>query len=147
MVLNDGRLAFIDFGIVGRMDTSIWNALLDLMEGLSSENFELIARSLVTMNATDKKVDMKQFAAELEDIFGEFNNMGEQLGEDGSLDEQKINGLLINLVEVSEKNGLKIPREFALLFKQMLYFDRYIRILAPDLDIMDSDQIQIRQIE
>ena len=41
-------------------------------------------------------------------------------------------------MDVSEKNGLKLPREFGLLMKQALYFDRYhhdpIPIPNPDPD-------------
>ena len=41
---------------------------------------------------------------------------------------------MLQLVDVAEKNGLKLPREFGLLMKQALYFDRYQKVLAPDSD-------------
>jgi aarF domain-containing kinase len=43
---------------------------------------------------------------------------------------------------VTENNGLKLPREFGLLVKQSLYFDRYLKILAPDVDVMNDDRVQ-----
>ncbi len=146
MVLNDGRVGFIDFGIVGRMDKKIWNALMDLMEGMGQQDYNKIANALVDMNATHGEVDVNKFASQLETIFSEFNRVGLQIEKTGEIDESKINELMINLVEVSERNGLKIPREFALLFKQMLYFDRYVRILAPELNIIESDDIQIKKV-
>eukprot|EP00984_Skeletonema_dohrnii_P035917 scaffold36305_cov489-Skeletonema_dohrnii-CCMP3373.AAC.1 len=42
--------------------------------------------------------------------------------------------MLLKIVDVTEDNGLKLPREFGLLVKQSLYFDRYLKILAPDLN-------------
>ena len=36
----------------------------------------------------------------------------------------KVTRLLLEIVEVATKNGLKLPREFGLLVKQALYFDR-----------------------
>jgi len=143
MVLTDGRVAFIDFGIVGRFEKKIWFALMNMMEALATSNFGLLAKSLVEMNATNREVDIKKFARQLEEIFVNFNRFGEQILVEGIIDEAQINKMLAKLVEVSEQNGLKIPREFALLFKQMLYFDRYIRLLAPDLDIMNPDIIKI----
>jgi len=31
----------------------------------------------------------------------------------------------MQVVQVGEQNGLRFPREFALLIKQLLYFDRW----------------------
>eukprot|EP01018_Ginkgo_biloba_P004393 Gb_00376 [translate_table: standard] len=47
-------------------------------------------------------------------------------------------------VRVSESYGLKFPREFALLMKQFLYFDRYTRLLAPNLNMFRDDRIALR---
>ena len=41
----------------------------------------------------------------------------------------------------SQDNGLKLPREFGLLVKQSLYFDRYLKILAPGLDVMTDTRV------
>jgi aarF domain-containing kinase len=46
-------------------------------------------------------------------------------------------------VRVSESYGLKFPREFALLMKQLLYFDRYTRLLAPSMNMLRDDRINI----
>ncbi|KAH9767593.1 putative aarF domain-containing protein kinase [Citrus sinensis] len=40
------------------------------------------------------------------------------------VDERQMNALFLDLLQVSESYGLKFPREFALLLKQLLYFDR-----------------------
>ena len=62
----------------------------------------------------------------------------------GSLnfDEQEVIQVLLDIVEVTEDNGLKLPREFGLLVKQSLYFDRYLKILAPDLDVMSDSRVR-----
>ena len=67
--------------------------------------------------------------------------------QDGSLsgsldvDESEITNLLLELVDITEDNGLKLPREFGLLVKQSLYFDRYLKILAPELDVMNDVRV------
>jgi len=45
-------------------------------------------------------------------------------------------------VDVAEKNGLKLPREFGLLLKQALYFDRYQKLLAPSLDPLRDARVR-----
>ncbi|CAM9429535.1 unnamed protein product, partial [Choristocarpus tenellus] len=55
----------------------------------------------------------------------------------------EITRLLIDILGVAENNGLKLPREFGLLIKQALYFDRYTRLLAPDLDPLRDDRVTL----
>ena len=45
-------------------------------------------------------------------------------------------------MDVAEKNGLKLPREFGLLLKQALYFDRYQKLLAPSLDPLRDARVR-----
>merc|ERR1712151_678381 len=61
----------------------------------------------------------------------------------GSLDfdESEVTDVLLDIVDVTESNGLKLPREFGLLVKQSLYFDRYLKILAPNLDVMNDTRV------
>lgn len=46
-------------------------------------------------------------------------------------------------LQVSESYGLRFPREFALLMKQLLYFDRYTRLLAPNMNMLQDQRISI----
>lgn len=138
MVLNDSRVAFIDFGIVGKMKTEIWEALMGLVTAMGTQNYRLMAESLVGMNATNETVDIDRFARELETVFREMEQFSQDIQSTNRLDEQQINTMMMDLVNISQSNGLRIPREFALLFKQLLYFDRYIQILAPDMNITEA---------
>lgn len=142
MVLTNGQIAFLDFGIVGRMTQTMWNALMDFTQAIGREDFSLMARALKDLNATDKEVDIDKFAKSLKELFHDFNNISIEAMNPEQISEAQINELMMNLVSVAEENGLRFPREFALLFKQMLYFDRYVQILAPDLNIASSPEIK-----
>ena len=52
-----------------------------------------------------------------------------------------MNRFLIDIIRVGEENGVKFPREFALLIKQVLYFDRYTRLLAPTMKPFEDERI------
>ncbi len=55
----------------------------------------------------------------------------------------QVNNLLLRVVAISETHGVRFPREFALLIKQLLYLDRYTRILAPELNWARDARIDI----
>ena len=47
-----------------------------------------------------------------------------------------------DIVELGERHGIRFPREFALLMKQFLYFDRYVQILAPGMDMFGDSRLK-----
>ncbi len=51
----------------------------------------------------------------------------------------------VQIVQVGDTHGIRFPREFGLLLKQLLYFDRYTQLLAPSLSVLNDDRVKIRQ--
>ncbi|MCB1174149.1 MAG: AarF/ABC1/UbiB kinase family protein [Leptospiraceae bacterium] len=148
MVLENGDVGFIDFGIVGRIKKETWQSMNDLMTGMAANDFELIARSMLGIGATDQAVDVQALALDLEKLFTGMENFAAQV--DGGnmapmgllVEEAEVNQMLIEMVQVGEKYGIRFPREFGLLMKQFLYFDRYIRILSPGMDLFQDPRLQ-----
>ena len=59
------------------------------------------------------------------------------------LDEREVTTILLDIVAATERHGVRLPREFGLLVKQALYFDRYTKLLAPELDVLSDDRIDL----
>lgn len=57
--------------------------------------------------------------------------------------DREVNRLLMDLVRIGEDHGIRFPREFALLLKQFLYFDRYVQALAPELDLFNDQRVDM----
>ena len=153
LVLRDGRVGFIDFGIVGRVSSKTLNAVSELSASMAMGDFEGMARALCNMGATDKAVDVEKFGRDLRRVMQSVSMMqpeitvtstisGEIQGTVG-FDERELTQVMLDLVEVAESNGLRLPREFGLLVKQSLYFDRYLKILAPSLDVMADERVRL----
>uniref|UniRef100_A0A061R0W3 AarF domain-containing kinase n=1 Tax=Tetraselmis sp. GSL018 TaxID=582737 RepID=A0A061R0W3_9CHLO len=157
LVLNDGRVGFIDFGIVGRISPVTWKAVEALLVSTTTGDYDTMARALVTMGATDGDVDITRFSRDLEKIFKEIESIDSDLvvspaGGNGSpagfqaqvtVDDTQVNRLLIEVIRVGEENGIRFPREFGLLLKQLLYFDRYTQILAPGLQVFSDSRVDL----
>ena len=59
LVLRDGRVGFIDFGIVGSISPATWRAMETLMTSSSTSDYLTMARALATMGATRDLVDVE----------------------------------------------------------------------------------------
>lgn len=135
MMLNDGRIGFIDFGIVGRLSPRTWEGLTSLSVCVPAEDFDGLALALSKIGATKSEIDLNLFANDL-------RNFWHKLSSDEGFNHDEPDGfwraLTLDLSAISAQHGIRFPREFTLLIKQFLYFDRYIRLLAPEVDLFDS---------
>ncbi|CAL0317825.1 unnamed protein product [Lupinus luteus] len=157
-LLRDGRIGFLDFGIVGRISPKTWAAMEVFLGSIAIEDYDSMASSLIQMGATNKDVNAKAFALDLKKVFSSIKELDSEIvvaARSGTatsapavsanvvVDERQMNALFLDVVRVSESYGLKFPREFALLLKQLLYFDRYTRLLAPNLNMLQDQRISI----
>jgi aarF domain-containing kinase len=144
MALRDGRVGFIDFGIVGRIREETWKAMFALADGLPRGDFKAVAEGLAVMGATRDGVDTARLAADLESLFRRLDLVPDPnpipVYAAEPPEEEDLNRALMELVAVGRRHGIRFPREFTLLVKQFLYFDRYIRMLAPDLSLFGDER-------
>nr|KAJ0220965.1 hypothetical protein LSAT_V11C200097220 [Lactuca sativa] len=157
-LLRDGRIGFLDFGIVGRISPKTWGAMEVFLGSIATEEYESMASALIEMGATNTDVDSRAFATDLKKIFSSIQDLDTEIvvatatrtntnataiSANLVVDERQMNALFLDVVRVSESYGLRFPREFALLMKQLLYFDRYTRLLAPNMNMLQDQRISI----
>src|SRR5690606_1681155 len=113
------------------------------MDSLQHTNYELMAQNMLKMGMTAVQIDTKVLAADLERLFsGVLMADPQELLTSNPAD---LNDILMDMLVVGERHCILFLRDFALLFKQMLYFDRFMRILAPYTDIYADQRLQMIQ--
>ncbi len=134
MVLEDGHVGFIDFGIVGRISPPVWEGLLTLGTAIPQKDFMTIARALTAMGATNTKVNIDLFAHDMEKLYNEVME-----NTDGT--DELLQLVTLQLAKIGRQHGVRFPREFTLLVKQFLYFDRYIQLFSPNMSFFDDERM------
>ncbi|MEC7118353.1 MAG: AarF/UbiB family protein [Pseudomonadota bacterium] len=141
MLLTDGRIGFIDFGIVGQLKPEVWGACIGFMDALQKTDYTLMAKHMVNMGMTHGVIDQVRLAEDLERMFSVLLTTDPQMVLSG--DAADLNALMLDMVGVGERHGIHFPRDFALLMKQMLYFDRFMRVLTPHMDLFADARLQL----
>ncbi|MGH9165912.1 MAG: AarF/ABC1/UbiB kinase family protein, partial [Acidimicrobiales bacterium] len=54
------------------------------------------------------------------------------------LSEIDYNELFVSAMRLARPKGVQLPRSMVLLGKQVLYFERYAKLVAPDYDILSD---------
>jgi aarF domain-containing kinase len=145
MILQDGRIGFIDFGIVGHIRGESWQAMVKFIEAQQSMDYQTMAESMVVIGATGDDVDPKVLARDLRNLIEGVDSIDPVGMMEGKVNEKEVNDMMMSIVGIGKRHGIKFPREFALLVKQFLYFDRYVDLLAPGMSMFGDDRIQMIQ--
>lgn len=143
MLLNDGRIAFLDFGLMGKIDPKSLQACFSLVQSLQANDYHGMANAMVKIGMTHQadKININRLAMDLQSILGKMTPQHDasstQTGNDG------LNAMMLEMVEIGKRHGIHFPRDFALLVKQLLYFDRFMVTLAPEMDLFEGDRLAL----
>lgn len=141
MVQDDGKVVFIDFGMVGRIKAEAWQAVFSLLSGLTDQNYRQVAESMLAIGMTSNEINIDRLTADIEQLFNNVYDIDPLNAMSSSQGASEIDNAMSNLGEISKRYGIRFPRAFTLLLKQFLYFDRYVEALAPGMDVFDSAQM------
>lgn len=133
MALSDGRIGFLDFGIVGRFPRERREQITDYLMAFAAGDFRKLADVMVAMGSAGEKVDLDALARDLDKAYKPM------LENDASA--VKYADIIPSTMRAAVRHGLRLPRDFVLVVKQMLYFDRYAKILAPSLNVFRDPRI------
>lgn len=142
LLLEDGRVGFIDFGMVGRIKPESWQAMFSLFMGVSEQDYRMIAEAMLAVGITRETIDVDALSADIRRLFEGMNTL-DPATVLGSGAGDGINQLLSDLGAIARNYGIRFPRAFTMLLKQFLYFDRYMELLAPGADIFRDDRIDL----
>jgi predicted unusual protein kinase regulating ubiquinone biosynthesis (AarF/ABC1/UbiB family) len=126
-------LGFLDFGIIGRFDLRTRGLITDYIVAFAQGQYRELAQAMLSMDAVAYGVDLDQLARDLERAYAPMLKL--------SFGDIKYGELLPEIMRVSVKHNVRLPREFVLVTKQMLYFDRYAKLLAPRLNIFSDPRL------
>jgi predicted unusual protein kinase regulating ubiquinone biosynthesis (AarF/ABC1/UbiB family) len=102
-----------------------------------------MANAMMRIGITRKQVDEKRLAEDIRALYQKLDSMVPDYETLNGREDEEVNSVLMDIVRIGEQHGLHFPREFALLLKQFLYFDRYVHVLAPELDMFMDERLSM----
>lgn len=138
--LEDGRNCFLDFGIMGHLEPEWQQMVKDILfTFMIDQDFSRIVAGYKSLGVIDPKLgDDAQLA--------EMMRMAFEPILASKMEDLNFGELFQQSLEMAEQLGdISAPEEFTLLGKQFLYFERYVKGIAPDYLIV-ADPFIIKNI-
>lgn len=129
LVTPSGDLAFIDFGMVGRLNSEMKDHLASLVISLMQRNTGGMVRAIQRMGLLGDSEDEAGLRMDLERLHDQYYDI--------PFSEIRIGEALQNLFATAQHHGIVLPPDLFLLVKALLTVEGVALSLDPELRILD----------
>ena len=120
---EDGRIALLDLGMVGRTTPGMQEELLKLLLAISEGNSEQAMEIVIRISETREHFDESEFRRRAGKLVAEQRST--------TLEQLDVGKALLNVTKIAAETGLFVPSELTMLGKTLLQLDEVGRTLAP----------------
>jgi ubiquinone biosynthesis protein len=142
LLTDDGRLALLDFGLLGRLDDDTRRAIGLLLLSIAQNRADDVADLILSLSLTTLETDEPGFVHELRRKLPRYHWR--------PLSQIRAGESLADLQRMSLTHGIRLPTSFALVGKTLSQADEIARALDPELDpiqLMEQDALEMMLTE
>jgi len=133
-VMPDGRIALMDFGIVGWISEETMERMANALMAIIKKDFDMLIEQYIELGIVSEGVDLgrfkREFKRELIDLFQPLYDL--------TISEINLAEYIERLTHLAIRHGLVMPSELMLMNKTMLILDDIGRRLHPGFNLMSE---------
>ncbi|MBD2485669.1 AarF/ABC1/UbiB kinase family protein [Planktothrix sp. FACHB-1365] len=127
--LPDGRMAFIDFGMMDQLEQNTKETLVDSVVHLINKDYDQLAIDFVKLGFLSPETDIRPIIPALESVLG--NVMGT------SVKDFNFKTITDSFSELMYEYPFRVPAQFALIIRSLVTQEGIALSLNPDFKIVD----------
>jgi len=129
IVMHDGRVSLVDFGITGYLDEETMRQVANLFLGYAEHDYDMIMDALMDAGLINEQMDLKALRSDLKDASESFYGR--------SLQHVSVKDVYDQLMDLVLKYHIRLPRNLLLLFKTFIQTEALGKILGSDASILE----------
>jgi ubiquinone biosynthesis protein len=130
IVMLDGRVGLVDFGITGYLDDDTMKHIANLFLGYAEHDYDLVMEALLdTGLINENTMDLKSFRRDLMDTSEPFYGR--------SLQTVSVKEVYDQVIHLVYKYKIRLPRNLLLLFKTFIQTEALGKILGSDASLLE----------
>ncbi|MBN1837143.1 MAG: hypothetical protein JW820_14905 [Spirochaetales bacterium] len=128
-VLEDGRICYLDFGIVGFLSEGQRELLNRLLYGISKGNARLLSRTLLQLTTPLQSIDPRALEIRVDELLETYLDL--------PLRHLDLSGIFTDLIDLVVSFRLQLPQNVNLMIKTLVLLEGIGRALDPGFMMID----------
>jgi ubiquinone biosynthesis protein len=129
-IMQDGRICFHDFGLVGFLDHTTRRNLAAFMQAFVLQDAEWLLDSALDLGILAGDLDRDVFLGELEQLTQDYAQL--------PLKEWSFAEALLRIARMGRGRNVRIPHNLLVLMRTAFLMESTVRTLDPDFNLMDG---------
>jgi ubiquinone biosynthesis protein len=139
LVMADGRVSLVDFGITGYLDEEMMQHIANLFLGYAEHDYDLVMDALRGAGLVhEERLDLVEFKRDLKDISEPFYGR--------SLQNISVMDVYEQVMQLVLKYRIRLPRNLLLLLKTFIQTEALGKILGSDASILEVTKPYARKL-
>jgi ubiquinone biosynthesis protein len=127
LISSNGVVSVVDFGMIGRLTPEARRRVADVFVAIDSRNAERLADRLIEIAAPSHPIDRGAMVTEIDHMLERY------VAE--SLENVQFSEAIGELLDLIRRNRMRLPGNYALLFKAMIMVEGLLRLLDPQTNL------------
>lgn len=138
IVLSNGRIGLVDFGIMGHLDARTREHLVNVFLGIVTQDTDRVVENLLEIGFITEDTPLAAFRHDLDRLLTRYLFLPRK--------EFRIGELLRRLLEGMYEYAVSVPAEFTLLAKTLVMVEGLCLALDPDFEVREAVEPMVRRL-
>jgi ubiquinone biosynthesis protein len=138
VLLADGSIGLLDFGMVGRLDERLREDIENVLMAIVTQDAQQLTSLVIRLGAVPAGLDEAALSVDLTEFVVHYANQ--------PADAFDLGGALTEMIEIVQRYRIALPSALAMLIKVLVMLEGTGRLLAPHFSLMELIQPYQKQM-
>jgi ubiquinone biosynthesis protein len=132
LVLPDGRIGLLDFGMVGRLDEQLRENIEDMLAAIVTQDAQQLTSLVMRLGTVPPGLDEPALSVDLSEFVSHYANQ--------PVESFDLAGALCEMIEIVQRYRIALQPALAMLIKVLIMLEGTARLLQPSFSLMELIQ-------
>ena len=128
LLISDGKICFLDFGIMGELDDKLRDWLNTAMVAIATKDKNKLVDCILAIGIKQGRIDRGDIYEDISYLVDTYLTT--------SLKNIKITVLLQEIFEITKKNNIQLPKELVILVRGLMILEGVVAEIDPEIEII-----------
>jgi ubiquinone biosynthesis protein len=128
-VVDGVKLGLLDFGMVGRIDDRLKEAIQEMLLAVASKDVSLLTTLIKRVGRTPPRLDDSMLSIDVADVVDTYGTQ--------SLENFDLSGALKDVTDIMHRHQISLPPQTSLLIKMLITLEGTLHKLSPQFSLLE----------
>lgn len=136
ILITSGKIAFIDFGMMGRLNSRNKEILKRCMSAIFNNDIKEVERNLLILGDAKQSINHDKLCRDLELILDKNKTMG--------IKDINITKFANEVLSLLSSNGITLPKDITMLVRGIVVLEGTLEVVSPDINLLQVFEKRVK---